>query len=67
MTPEVPVTTNFMVMAHTKDMNYATWVDDVDVVSNDHYVWEKDPDARGELAFCADLTRGLAEGPVCRP
>ncbi len=62
VTPEVPVTTNFMVMSHTKDMNYATWVDDVDVVSNDHYVWEKDPDARGELAFCADLTRGLAAG-----
>ena len=38
--PGVPVTANFMVMGETRNMNYAAWVADVDLVSNDHYLLE---------------------------
>jgi beta-galactosidase len=61
-TPEVPVTTNFMVMGHFKDVDYATWTDDLDLVSNDHYMMAHDPESHVELAFSADHTRGLAGG-----
>lgn len=59
--PEIPVTTNFMVMTDIKAMNYSNWVDDVDFVSNDHYLTAA-PSARDELSFSANLTSGLAEG-----
>ncbi|GAA4484510.1 beta-galactosidase [Microbacterium panaciterrae] len=59
--PEIPVTTNFMVMDGITAMNYADWADDVDFVSNDHYVTFK-PTARDELSFSANLTSGLAGG-----
>ena len=36
--PDVPITTNFMVMGGTKGMDYAAWASDVDLVSNDHYL-----------------------------
>ena len=61
-TPGVPVTTNFMVMGHFRDVDYATWTDDLDLVSNDHYMMADDPQSHVELAFCADHTRGLAGG-----
>jgi beta-galactosidase len=59
-TPDVPVTTNFMVMGHFSDVDYATWTDDLDLVSNDYYLQAADPDAHVELAFSADHVRGLA-------
>ncbi|WP_309134482.1 beta-galactosidase [Cellulomonas sp.] len=56
-----PVTTNFM--AH---QNYNTdlwrWAQEVDVVSDDHYLWSPDPDAHVGLALSADLTRSVAGG-----
>ena len=61
-TPDVPVTTNFMVMGHFKGVDYATWTDDLDLVSNDHYLMAADPDAHVEMSFSADHTRGLAGG-----
>lgn len=61
-TPDVPVTTNFMVMGHFSQVDYATWTDDLDLVSNDYYLQAADPDARVELAFSADHVRGLAGG-----
>src|SRR5215207_968387 len=61
-TPEVPVTTNFMVMGHFKDVDYATWTDDLDLVSNYHYIIAHTPESHVELAFSADHTRGLAGG-----
>lgn len=60
--PGVPVTTNFMVMQLVRDMDYWSWAQELDVISNDHYPLASDPDNRRELAFCADLTRGLAGG-----
>ena len=59
--PEVPVTTNFMV-AGFKDMDYHSWAPAMDVVSNDHYLQGEDPDSHVELAFSADATRGIARG-----
>ncbi|GAA1188015.1 beta-galactosidase [Kitasatospora gansuensis] len=60
-TPDVPVTTNFMVMGGTKGMNYADWAAEVDFVSNDHYVLPG-PQSRDELSFSANLTGNLAGG-----
>jgi beta-galactosidase len=61
ITPEVPVTTNFMVMGGTKGMNYADWAGEIDFVSNDHYV-HPGPQDRDELSFSANLTSGIAGG-----
>ncbi|NUO42238.1 MAG: beta-galactosidase [Streptomyces sp.] len=61
LTPDVPVTTNFMVMGETKGMNYADWAEEIDFVSNDHYV-HPGPQSRDELSFSANLTSGIAGG-----
>ncbi|MCZ9341113.1 beta-galactosidase, partial [Streptomyces sp. TRM76130] len=61
ITPDVPVTTNFMVMGGTKGMNYADWASETDFVSNDHYV-RPGPQDRDELSFSANLTSGIAGG-----
>ncbi|TDC68852.1 beta-galactosidase [Streptomyces hainanensis] len=61
LTPDVPVTTNFMVMGETKGMNYADWAGEVDFVSNDHYV-HPGPQGLDELSFSANLVGNLAGG-----
>ncbi|OKJ26509.1 beta-galactosidase [Streptomyces sp. CB01580] len=61
ITPDVPVTTNFMVMGETKGMNYADWAEEIGFVSNDHYV-HPGPQSRDELSFSANLTSGIAGG-----
>ncbi|MFF3504557.1 beta-galactosidase [Streptomyces sp. NPDC003247] len=61
ITPDVPVTTNFMVMGGTRGMNYPDWADEIDFVSNDHYV-HPGPQDRDELSFSASLTSGIAGG-----
>ncbi|GAB2570053.1 beta-galactosidase [Paractinoplanes abujensis] len=57
-----PITTNFMVTAHIRNQDYWSWAADMDVVANDHYLDHRLPDPVAELAFAADLTRGLAGG-----
>ncbi|WP_432166921.1 beta-galactosidase [Streptomyces sp. bgisy031] len=59
LTPDTPVTTNFMVMSGTKGMDYADWADVVDFVANDHYV-TPGPQDRDELSFSANLSSGIA-------
>lgn len=61
LTPDVPVTHNFMIMGGTKGMDYAAWAADIDFVSNDHYV-EPGPQALDELSFSANLTGNIAGG-----
>lgn len=61
LTPEVPITTNFMVMGETKGMDYADWAEEIDFVSNDHYVLAG-PRGLDELSFSANLTGGIAGG-----
>ena len=38
LTPDVPVTTNFMATEAVRNMDYWSWAADVDLVSNDHYL-----------------------------
>ena len=61
VTPSVPRTTNFMVTEVFPSIDYATWVDDVDFVSNDHYL-RPGAGGREELSFSANLTGNLALG-----
>jgi beta-galactosidase len=58
----IPITTNFMVTAHIRNLDYWSWAADMDVVANDHYLDHRLGEPRTELAFAADLTRGLAGG-----
>src|SRR5699024_11551161 len=61
ITPHIPVTTNFM--AHTcPNIDLWAWADEVDVVSNDHYLIAADERNFVELALDADLTRSIARG-----
>lgn len=62
VSPGVPVTTNFMVMRQTPEMDYLRWGRELDVVSNDHYLIGAEDGGHRELAFSADLTRGTAQG-----
>ncbi|MFI6761129.1 beta-galactosidase [Micromonospora sp. NPDC050417] len=61
ITPDVPITTNFMVMGETRGMDYADWAGEVDFVANDHYVLPG-PQALDELSFSANLTGNIAQG-----
>lgn len=58
----LPITTNFMVTAHIRDLDYWAWAPEMDVVANDHYLDHRLGEPHAELAFAADLTRGLAGG-----
>lgn len=62
ITPDVPITTNFMCTTATKWMDYRRWAAEVDVVATDHYTIAADADRHVELALSADLTRGVAGG-----
>ncbi|WP_197025918.1 beta-galactosidase [Nocardioides sp. URHA0020] len=62
VSPGVPVTTNFMVTSHIRELDYHRWASEMDVISNDFYVTAADPEGYRELAYCADQTRGLAGG-----
>ncbi|WP_265520428.1 beta-galactosidase [Oerskovia flava] len=62
LTPHVPTTTNLMVSSATKGMDYFSWAPELDVVANDHYTAAENPDRHVELAFSADMTRGVAGG-----
>lgn len=57
-----PVTTNFMVTSHIEHLDYWSWAGDMDVIANDHYLDHRLADPTVELAFNADVTRGLAGG-----
>lgn len=59
---EIPVTTNLMVTAHIQTQDYWSWASDLDLIANDHYLDHRLGDPLAELAFSADLTRGLAHG-----
>ncbi|GAA1652429.1 hypothetical protein GCM10009828_097020 [Actinoplanes couchii] len=61
LTPDVPVTTNFMVAGDINGMNYPDWAAEVDFVANDHYT-RPGPQSRDELSFSANLTGNLIAG-----
>ncbi|MCY1673665.1 beta-galactosidase [Pseudarthrobacter sp. SL88] len=62
VTPRIPCTTNLMASSATKSMDYFNWAKDLDVIANDHYLVAADPERHIELAFSADLIRGIAGG-----
>ncbi|TWD50930.1 beta-galactosidase [Arthrobacter sp. AG367] len=62
VTPDIPCTTNLMASSATKSMDYFSWAKDLDVIANDHYLVAADPERHLELAFSADLTRGISGG-----
>ncbi|MDO5048641.1 MAG: beta-galactosidase [Actinomycetaceae bacterium] len=60
VTPGIPVTTNFM--GEFTYLDYREWAKHVDVVSDDSYPDPALPGAAHEVAFNADLMRGLKGG-----
>ncbi|WP_353114408.1 beta-galactosidase [Microbacterium sp.] len=61
LTPDIPVTTNFMVCQNFSGIDYPTWTRDVDFVSNDHYLRPGEA-GRDDLSFWANYTGNLAGG-----
>jgi beta-galactosidase len=61
-TPELPVTTNFMVGLGPDVVDYARWAPEMDIVANDHYTYGPDPLRHQELAFSGDRMRGISAG-----
>ena len=59
ITPDLPLTTNFMVSASGSVLYYDDWGDEVDFVSNDHYFIPGEAHL-DELAFSASLVDGIA-------
>ena len=59
ITPDRPLTTNFMVSAPGTGLDYDDWGYEVDFVSNDHYFTPGD-EHFDELAYSASLVDGIA-------
>ncbi|RBP98248.1 beta-galactosidase [Bifidobacterium aemilianum] len=59
ITPDKPLTTNFMVAASNAPVDYDDWKGEVDFVSNDHYFTPGEQHL-DELAYSASLVDGLA-------
>lgn len=59
ITPDIPITTNFMISANQSALDYDDWAREVDFVSNDHYFT---PGAQhiDELAYSGSLVGGFA-------
>jgi len=56
-----PITTNFMAnQSWTTDM--WAWAREVDIVSDDHYLWAADPEGEIGLSIAADLSRSVGGG-----
>jgi beta-galactosidase len=59
-TPDIPVTTNFM--RFFKPLDYWTWAEREDIVSDDVYEDPIDPEAGMRAAMAGDLMRSLGRG-----
>lgn len=60
--PEIPATTNFMVVRNFEALDYWRWAPELDIASNDHYLMSDDPEAEVDVALSGDLMRSLAGG-----
>jgi beta-galactosidase len=60
ITPDIPITTNFMGLFRGAD--YWTWAPHVDVITDDLYPDPADPDAPRWSAMARDLMRSLGRG-----
>ncbi|MFD2456484.1 beta-galactosidase [Corynebacterium mendelii] len=61
LTPDIPVTTNFMGLFPHCD--YFRWARDIDVVSDDSYPDPANPASAAEVAFEGDVMRSLKNKP----
>ncbi|HYN96240.1 MAG TPA: beta-galactosidase [Pilimelia sp.] len=61
-TPDLPVTTNFMVGLGPDVVDYARWAPETDIVANDHYTYGPDPLRHQDIAFSGDRMRGISGG-----
>ncbi|WP_166847152.1 beta-galactosidase [Isoptericola sp. BMS4] len=59
VTPDLPVTTNFMVGAEPDAVDYARWAPHMDILANDHYTRSSDPVPQQDVAFSGDRMRSL--------
>jgi beta-galactosidase len=65
ITPDIPLTTNFMVSAGNSTLDYDDWGAEVDFVSNDHYFMPGDQHL-DELAYSSSWLMGSpASVPGC--
>jgi beta-galactosidase len=62
ITPQIPISTNFMVLNDTNPVDYASWAAEMDIVTNDHYAWAANLEPQFELSFSADRVRGMSGG-----
>jgi beta-galactosidase len=62
VTPDLPVTTNFMVGLGPDVVDYARWAPETDIVANDHYTYGPDPLRHQDIAFSGDRMRGISGG-----
>ncbi|MDX2826729.1 beta-galactosidase [Streptomyces ipomoeae] len=60
--PDIPATTNFMVVHNFDKLDYWRWAPELDIVSNDHYLQSTDPESEIDIALSGDLVRSLAGG-----
>lgn len=60
LSPEIPVTTNFM--SFFKPLDYWKWAQHEDIVSNDSYPDPSDPTSGMRAAMAGDLMRSLGQG-----
>lgn len=61
-TPDVPVTTNFMLPGDWQTLDLWRWSREVDVVAIDHYLAGPGETGLADLAYGADLARSLNRG-----
>ncbi|TFD87108.1 beta-galactosidase [Cryobacterium lactosi] len=59
ITPDTPITTNFMVGAEADATDYARWAPHMDVLANDHYTRSSDLLPQQDVAFSGDRMRSL--------
>lgn len=57
-----PITTNFMIAAHIRNLDYWSWAPEMDLIANDHYLDHRLAQPGVEMNFSSDLSRGLAGG-----
>ena len=63
LSPGIPVTTNFhAALSQCDSLDYWAWAEEVDLVTNDHYLTAEGDRKHVNLAMSADLTRSLAGG-----
>ncbi|PSL37432.1 beta-galactosidase [Labedella gwakjiensis] len=59
ITPELPITTNFMVGAESDAVDYPRWAPHMDVLANDHYTRSSDPLPEQDVALSGDRMRAM--------